>query len=59
MQRADGAKSPRNNLPANRRLFAEAFALMQKVDAEGTVALSELPPSTPGIMRQQKLLPSR
>jgi hypothetical protein len=47
--RAAGAKSPLNNLPANRRFFAEAFPLMQKVDAEGTAALSELPSSTPRI----------
>jgi hypothetical protein len=49
MQRAGGPKSPLNHLPANRRLFAEAFPLMQKIDAEGTAALSELPPSTPRI----------
>jgi hypothetical protein len=39
MQRAGGPKSPLNDLPANRRIFAEAFPLMQKVDAEGTAAL--------------------
>jgi hypothetical protein len=50
MQRAGGGtRSPLNDLPANRKLFAEAFPLMQKVDAEGTTALSELPPSTPRI----------
>src|ERR1700719_1351886 len=50
MQRAGGGtRSPLNDLPANRKLFAEAFPLMQKIDAEGTTALSELPPSTPRI----------
>jgi hypothetical protein len=49
MARAGREKSPLNALPANRRMFAEAFPLIQKVDAEGTAALSELPSSTPRI----------
>jgi hypothetical protein len=49
MVRAGREKSPLNDLPANRRIFAEGFPLMQKVDAEGTAALSELPPSTPHV----------
>jgi hypothetical protein len=44
-----GPKSPLNDLPVNRRLFAEAFALMQKIDAEGTAALSKLPAPAPRI----------
>lgn len=49
MERAGGTRSPLNDLPAYRKRFAEAFPLMQKIDAEGTTALSELPPSTPRI----------